>query len=196
MIIMSVDPGVGHMGIAIIQADETVNTMTVIKRFHIEGQKLIRQYKDLRQTYPEKFIVQVAYRELFKTIMTDYNVDEVVSEGAFAFIRIAAFESLVKVISTLQMSMYELGKGTLHVVSPQFVKKAWTGSGDKDVGKEEMRQTYYRRTDVLEDGDKTTAVEHEIDAIAHGFAWLSRDIWKTVLQNPPAKKKRKKEKQG
>lgn len=196
LLIMAVDPGVTKMGIAILKAHPLrPNEMVVLSRYCIEGNKVIKPYKHLRGQYEDRFIVQIAFRDLFKSLIQEWAVNVVVSEGAFAFTRIAAFESLVKVISNLQWSMYDLGTITLpclQVVSPQFVKKAWAGSGGKDVGKEEMRAQYYAATSVTGDLDKEAATEHEIDAVAHGYAWLSRDIWQTVVQGEKPKKKAKK----
>lgn len=192
MIIMSVDPGITHMGISILEADEKHHTIKILKRYHIEGYKLCREKKHLLKQFSNQFNVLIVYGVLFTDLIQEWGVDEVVSEGAFSYAIPAAVISLTLVIHQLRKASYELLKKDIHIVSPQFVKKAWTGSGHKDVSKEDMRTRYLQALDVIGDENREDATEHEIDSTAHGFAWLCRDVWKTVLQAIKPKKKKKK----
>ena len=192
MRVLSIDPGITYMGIAVLDIPDTPGPVTLIKRECIQGNKLLKHYRDIRGTYPDKFIIMIAFQDLFKDLITQYEIEEVVSEGAFAHIRIAAFESLVRIIMVLQFALSLTIHKTLNVVSPQFVKKAWTGSGGKDVNKDDMRIVYLTKDYVLGDEDPESAAEHEIDAVAHGYAYACRDIWKTVLPEPKKPKKKKK----
>lgn len=192
MIIMAVDPGITHMGIAILRPNNETKTVDVLKRYHIEGYKLCREKKHLLKQFTKQLNVIIVYGVLFRDIIQEWGVTDIVSEGAFSYAIPAAVISLTRVILTLELASYELLKRPVSIVSPQFVKKAWTGSGDKSVSKDDMRNRYLGAKDVIGDMEREAASEHEIDAVAHGFAYLSRDVWGTVQQAIKVKKKRKK----
>ena len=193
MIIMGVDPGTNHMGITICQADPNIpGVMTVLKRYHIRGLKLCKEKQHLFKQFSDQLNILLVYKALFMDIMQEWKPDYVISESAFSYAaRPAAFGALTRVILMLEIAAFTILKVKVVTVAPQFVKKAWTGSGDKSVQKEQMRAQYYAMTTVTGDPDKTAAAEHEIDAIAHTYAWLCRDIWMTVKEAVKPKKKRK-----
>lgn len=193
MIIMGVDPGTGHMGIAICKADPNVpGVMEVIKRYHIRGIALCREKQHLFKQFSDQLNILLVFLALFIDLIREWSPDEVVSESAFSYAaRPAAFGALTRVILMLEIALFRTIQKSLHTVAPQFVKKAWTGSGDKSIQKEHMRARYYAAENITGDDDRESATEHEIDAVAHVYAWLCRDVWKTVKQDIKPKKKRK-----
>ena len=193
MIIMGVDPGTSHMGIVICRADpDKPGVMEVLKRYHIQGIKLCREKQHLFKQFSDQLNILLVYQALFIDLMMEWKPDYIVSESAFSYAaRPAAFGSLTRVILMLEIASFKTVKKIVNTVAPQFVKKAWTGSGDKSVQKDQMRAQYYAAQNVTGDLDKEAASEHEIDAVAHTFAWLCRDIWFTVKQDIKPKKKKR-----
>lgn len=193
--ILAVDPATTKSGWAVLDLHSLHPLrMTVIARAQIDGDKLLRDKKDMLKIYQKQFCVLDALYSEYCNIVAEFKPDVVVSESAFGYTHMSAFLALTLAIHTLQRAARDTLGIAVVLVPPTISKKATTGSGAAD--KDQMRAAYVS-ADWLDKGSGSEEIsEHEIDAIAHGTGYVRRDLVGDVVQISALEKKRmKREKQ-
>ena len=188
--IFSVDPATGYSGWSLLEL-VSLNPLEIRVLHHgqLEGQKLLRTKKEMSGLFQKQFCILDALYDEYVKLLTLYNPDIVVSEGAFGYKHLSALISLTLAINTLRRASRACLNKDIVEIPPTITKKAFTGSGNAD--KDAMRVAYYDNTYLVRTGI-VDITEHEIDAIAHGCSWVMRDILHSVEQNHAKDKKKKK----
>lgn len=195
--ILAVDPATTTSGWAMLEVTSLYPLkIKVVKTNQIEGQKLLREKKQMSKLFSKQFCVVDALEHEYVKLIEEWNPHEVVSEGAFAHIHISAALALTLAIHALRRACYNtLGKDII-VVPPTITKLAFTGKGNAD--KDLMRSHFESNGYLQYCGYSLVDIsEHEIDAVAHGVGHVFRDILGTVIQISAQEKrqaKREKEK--
>lgn len=187
--VVSFDPGITKMGVAVLDfyLTEKDFTVTEVLRTTLSGDSLMRTRKHMYDRFIKQYIKQDAMEEQIASIIDEYRPDAVASEGAFAYKHPAAIISLTLIIGAIRRHTHRVLDQDVHIMSPTFVKMAFSGTGE--AGKPEMRATYENHPKITRLEGK--ASEHEIDAVAHGCAMVLRDVLKTVKEGEKKKKPKK-----
>lgn len=167
--------------------------IVVVAHAQIDGQKLLKERRELSSMFSKQFCVLDALEEAYTRLLEEYKPNVVVSEGAFAHLHVSAALALTLAIHTLRrVSRNVLGLNVIEV-PPTITKRAFANHGGAD--KDLMRKAY-ESCDYLTKTDAIEISEHEIDAIGHGVGHVKRDITGEVIQISALEKKRaKREKQ-
>ena len=186
--IMAFDPGIGKMGISVL--DVTLHPLHVVEVYRetTDGAKLARTRKHLQTEFQNSYCALDALEDRLDELFDEFKPDEVVSEGAFSYKIPAAVISLTLVIGLIRRKSHRYLNKDVRIIAPCQSKRSSTGSGHAD--KIQMRKWY----DVCPYIAKldTPITEHEIDAVSHGIAYITRDVLKTLPITVSAKKKKKK----
>jgi len=179
--IFAVDPATTVSGWALLELvslDPVV--VHVLKRGELDGSKLFRQRKEMATIFDRQFCVLDVLHETYVSLIEEHRPDVVCSEGAFAAKHVSAALAISLAIYQVRRAAQKVLGRDAFLIAPTISKKAWTGSGNAD--KDAMRLVYQTRSPVIDLHDDPNVSEHEIDAIAHGYAYVCRDILGTVVQ--------------
>lgn len=179
--IFSVDPATTTSGWAMLEVTSLYPLqITIFKTSQIEGQKLLREKKEMSKLFSKQFCVVDALEHEYVKLIEEWKPHVVVSEGAFAHVHISAALALTLAIHALRRSCYNTLGIDIVVVPPTITKLAATGKGNAD--KDLMRLAYDTSTIFNKYNDGEDISEHEIDAIFHAHGYICRDILGTVIQ--------------
>jgi Holliday junction resolvasome RuvABC endonuclease subunit len=194
--ILAVDPATTTSGWAMLEVT-SLNPLNIIvhKTNQIEGQKLLREKKEMSKLFSKQFCVVDALEHEYIQLINEWNPHEVVSEGAFAHIHISAALALTLAIHALRRACYQtLGKDII-IVPPTITKLAFTGKGNAD---KDLMRYHFNNNDYLDISTQSEDIsEHQIDACGHGVGHVRRDVVGDVIQISALEKrqaKREKEK--
>lgn len=179
--ILAVDPATTKSGWAILDVISLEPLkIVIVAHAALDGQKLLRTRKEMSTLFPAQFCVLDALLEEYERLITLYKPDQIVSEGAFGHLHLAALIALTLAINVLRRASKRLLNKNIIEVPPTISKLSFTGKGGAD--KDHMRLAY--QTNVYLDGTVADELisEHEIDAISHGVAHVRRDIVGDVVQ--------------
>lgn len=189
--IFSVDPATTLSGWSLLSLDSLAPlSVTVCTRGQIDGQKLVRKYKDELKVYPKQLCVLEALYEEYCSLLAEFKPDVVVSESAFGYAHMSALISLTLAINALMRAAKDTLGVSVVLLPPTVSKRSFADHGSAD--KEKMRIAY-NTIPWLNRGENPLLIsEHEIDAIAHGVGHIRRDIIGDVIQVSALEKKRAK----
>lgn len=189
--IFAVDPATGKSGWALLEVlSLSPLKIKIVDHGTLDGQKLLRLRKDLSKTFIKQYCVLDALYDEYTKLLEDFKPDHVVSEGAFGYTHLNALISLTLAINTLRRASHTVLHKDLVEIPPTISKKSFTGHGGAD--KDRMRLAY-NTIDLLIRKDSNKEIsEHEIDAIAHGCAFVKVHITQEITQISAADKKRDK----
>ena len=178
--VLSIDPAITKSGWAVLLVESLIPLrITILAHGQIDGDKLLRTRKEMLQTYQKQFCKLDALHEEYIRLLDTYKPDYVISEGAFGYKHLAALISLTLAINTLRRAAHQILNTDVIEIPPAITKKAFSGKGNAD--KDVMRQAYYDASYLTRSGANDIS-EHEIDAIAHGCAFVMRDLTKEIVQ--------------
>lgn len=191
--VFAVDPATGKSGWSLLVVSSlSPLKIEIVARGVLDGQKLLKEKKDLALTFGRQFCILDALADEYVRLLGELEPDVVVSESAFGYTHMSALISLTLAIHQLrQASKQVLGKDIV-TVPPTITKLAFTGKGNAD--KDMMRKAFAEAGYLSRDPGNTEITEHEIDAIAHGVGFIRRDLIGDVVQ-VSAKEKRKKKRE-
>lgn len=185
---ISIDPGLNTCGLAIftVEAD----------RFCVKSTKLInnlRKLTDKEKIIAKKYTDRLAKLDTIVKVIDDmfdeeldrgYGIVSLIIEAPFySSFRPAAFGSLVETISLIRYNVAFRRDVEFFAIEPLLVKKIFTDRGMAN--KEDMKSRLIAKVRDKELDcpiDIETISEHEIDAIAIGFAHFKSKI----INRPPA----------
>ncbi len=150
----------------------------------LHGDQVYRQKKDAYPGYSRQYCIVDSLREEYIQLINLIQPHVVVSEGAFAGNNISAVISLTLAVNALRTAAHvTMGKDII-IVAPRTTKKAFTGDSmaDKDI----MRLAFFTHEEFVHTKDNLEISEHEIDAVAHGYAFIKRDITHEITQTSSA----------
>lgn len=201
--ILAVDPATTTSGWAMLEILQlSPLTIRIHKHGQMIGSQLLKERKFKKKIFSAQYCTVDVLEDEYVSLITEWNPHIVVSEGAFAHIHVSAALALTLAIHALRRaSDRTIGKDIV-IIPPTITKLAFTGKGNAD--KDAMRLAYDNATLFIKSGANEELTEHEIDAIAHGYGYICRDILGTVVQISAAerrqakreKEKRKKEREG
>lgn len=185
---LNIDPGIGKCGWSVLDFTFDPFCITEVIRGTFDGNKLLRTRKELKTKFQDSYCKLDALEESIESLILQYQPDEIVIEGAFDHQYPATIISLTLVIGAVRRLCHKHLDKDVRVVAPRFTKMAFANHGNAD--KDLLRKTYlsYPRLIRYPEGEPT---EHEIDATAHGIAYVLRDVLKTVVEKASLKKKKK-----
>lgn len=191
--ILGVDPATTKSGWAILDVLSLYPLkIQLIKHGQLDGQKLLQKNKEMSKIFQKQFCVIDALEQTYIDLIEEYKPDVIVSESAFGYSHMSAFQALTLAIDALRRAAKRTLYKDIITIPPTISKKAATGSGGAD--KETMRSAYDNSPYLIKYANEIS--EHEVDAIFHSVGYLMRDILGTVVQvSALDRKRRKREKQ-
>lgn len=193
--IFAVDPATTISGWSVLSL-ESISPLSIkiIAHGQLDGQKLLRNKKDMSLYFQRQFCVLDALEEEYTRLINLYKPDVIVSEGSFGQKFMAALIALTLAINVLRRLSYKLLNKDLVEIPPTISKMAFTGSGGAD--KDKMRVAYHSLPYLIRIASEEDITEHQIDACAHGVGFIKRDITKDIIQlSAKERRHRKLEKQ-
>ena len=174
--VLSVDPGITNMGICIGEYNRTSKHFTVLKTINLQGAKHRKRDKLMRRNCSQSFCVLSGIKDyVLKTLLPEWSPDYIACEGAFHNHNFpGAHQALVLVIHILRECAFEWYQDDITDMAPMTIKKIVTGKGNAP--KELIKTSIMSHTDITLPFDINTLTEHEIDAIAHGYAFCRKYI--------------------
>lgn len=189
--ILAVDPATGLSGWSELLV-KSLNPLTVevCQTGVLDGEKIYKSKKEIYAQYSRQYCIVDSLREEYINLINLIKPDIVISEGAFAGNNISAVISLTLAVNSLRNASHVTLNKDIVIVAPRFTKRAFTGDSmaDKDL----MRLAYFTKDDLIRVHDNLNISEHEIDAVAHGYAFVRRDLVQDIIQISSADKRREK----
>ena len=184
--ILAFDPAAGDMGWAVIDVDTDTMIKTVFRYGTLRGPQLIRDRKDKIQAFGKNYTILSVYRVVIAEMIREHRPNYVVYESAFAHKFIQAYASLVLVIHSIRQACDDAFGRDAGAIAPMETKKAV--AKNHMAGKSEMRAGVMSHPTIVikptKTNDLTTANEHEIDAIAHGCAFVDLRLPTLLMSGP------------
>ncbi len=172
--ILAFDPGSTMMGWCVIDYDNTLHRFNILHHETITGTQLLKQRKTMQAKFTKSFIVLDVYYDIFCQLITTYQPNYIVTEGAFYHRFVQAYASLTLVIHTLRRACWVLQCDNIHEVAPMETKKTITGNSMADKTLIKTCILAMPEIDNLTDVDDIS--EHEFDAIAHGITFIRKHL--------------------
>lgn len=155
-------------------------TIKICNTGTLSGDQVYKQKKDIYPGYSKQYCIVDSLREEYIALIRRIQPHIVVSEGAFAGNNISAVISLTLAVNALRTAAHVTINKDIVIVAPRTTKKAFTGDSmaDKDV----MRLAFFTNQELIHEKNNLEISEHEIDAVAHGYAFIKRDITHEIVQ--------------
>ncbi len=169
-VFLSIDPGLNNTGIAVIDPMFNCKVLETIlvknTRKFTDAEKLVEARYGHRAVKVNAILAQLNH------VLERYQPTQIVSEAPFYNHQTpAAYGSLVEIVVSIKYNVAMKHQLDFFTVEPLLVKKFFTSRGmaPKDLMKQFLRS---RKADgsILIDSDVETLSEHEIDAVAVGYA--------------------------
>jgi len=188
--IFAVDPATTKSGWALIELI-SINPLKirVLKHAQIDGQKLLTRNKELSKIFQKQFCVLELLEQEYTNLLDEFKPDVVVSESAFGYTHMSAFMALSLAIHTLRKACRNVLNQDLVTCPPTISKKALTGSGAAD--KDQMKEALLNSSEITFEEEPVDITEHQIDAVAHGYAYIKVFITKEIIQVSAKEQKRR-----
>lgn len=177
--IVSIDPGLNNLGIAIFNMKSTTssdlfNDVNTIEAFTLKNDKLKDPAYITNDICSDRYIKLAKIQEAMNYILNRYRPNQVLCESPFFNrLRPSAYASLVEVINTIQYCIYQYNTNVyFKTVEPLLVKKR-VGAGYVN-GKQDMKTAIMNKPEIISKlkNDVNLLDEHAIDAIAIGYGYL------------------------
>jgi len=179
--IFAVDPATGKSGWAVLDIVSLHPLkVNIVATGQLEGDKLVRLYKDMALIYQRQFTIVAALFTEYTRLLLEHKPDAVASEGAFGYNHMSAFLAISLAIHELRRACQQVLNKDIVLIPPTISKKSATGSGGAD--KDLMRLAYQTADYLTGIVPDDLISEHEIDAIWHGIGYIKRDILQVISQ--------------
>lgn len=174
--VVSFDPGISNMGICVGDFNRSNQEFTVLKTINFEGAKHRNKDKKMRRNCPHSFCVLSGIKEwVLTTLLPEWSPDYIACEGAFHNSHFpGAHQALVLVIHVLRECAFEWYEDDITDMAPMTIKKIVTGKGNAP--KEMIKTAISQNPSIHLTVSLDALTEHEIDAIAHGYAFCIKYI--------------------
>lgn len=162
------------MGWCVMDYDPAHQTYVVIKTGTLNGHKLIKFEKDIKDHFSKSFCILSAYLKSCRDLITTYKPQYVVSEGAFHSKFPQTLIALTLIIHTIRTACRDVTGRDIFVVAPMETKKEVANHhmADKElIKKSVLKFPSLRFSSELVPDDMS---EHEFDAVAHGICFIRR----------------------
>lgn len=179
--ILAIDPAITRSGWAVLDVI-SLNPLRIIivATGQIDGQKLLKTRKDMMTRFQPSYCVLDALIAVYEEIMLHYDPDQIVTEGTYGHLHLAALISLTLVINVIRNLSKKLYDKDIIQIPPTISKVSFTGKGGAD--KDHMRLAYQTNEWLVGTVADDMISEHEIDAVSHGAAHVRRDLIGDVVQ--------------
>ena len=172
--LLSIDPGLNNVGIAIYEIETQPFKILSIQAFTLKSERLIDDSCLDDEDHTERVHKRYMMGRSLTKALQQYRPDVVASESPFFDRRKpGSFAVLTEVLTTLFDAVVAFNPLIKFVmISPQSVKMTLGVAGIK--GKEVVREAMEKQQEiitVLQDPLETID-EHAIDAIAVGYSWI------------------------
>lgn len=180
--ILAFDPGLAVLGWSVIEYNIKTGKIFVPKFGSILGSLALKNNKDLKGEFQNRFIILNTAEAEVITLINTYHPDYIVSESAFSHRFADAFAALVLVINMIRRSSYIVRRKDIFVIPPKEAKLHVAGKGD--ASKEEVYAAIINDSNIEIKSRKDKTVEnmsdHESDSIAIGITFIKTQL-KTIL---------------
>lgn len=172
--IVSIDPGLNNLGIAIFDLDYSTRTIVRIEAFTLVNEKLQDDSGLDEETHSERSIKLMKLRNVIQELMYNIRPCMVACESPFySSFRPTAYAALVEVIRMIQLAIIDFNVNIpFYQVEPLLVKKH-IGAG-MTKGKIDVKLAVNNKPELMNVlvNDINRLDEHSIDAIAVGYTFL------------------------
>lgn len=178
--LMSIDPGINNCGVAIIEPNKT-NVLNVTYLLNIAGnRKFTPEEKKMEEVYGTRVVKVANILSTLDALVKLHNVKIITVEAPFYnALTPAAYGALVEVVSAIKHCIAIPNSCSYSVTEPLRIKKLFiqekltNAKTKKDVMRYFMNKLVNEKVITV---PKTVEemTEHEIDAVAIGYAFYSR----------------------
>lgn len=171
--LISIDPGVNNCGFAVIDTNLPLKVLQTLNVKNIR--KFSESEKKLEQEFSARVVKVSHIAQNCEELLEKYGpVEKVIIEAPFYnALTPLAYGSLLEVITALKYKIFIPKKIPFFMVEPTLVKKMFSSVGH--ARKEYLKNLLYQKKEsgeIVIEMDIETLTEHEIDAIAVGYAHI------------------------
>ena len=180
MLYLSIDPGIAHLGISVI---DNTNEFKVLETVLVKNtRKFTDEEKIIEIAYGPRVVKVLAIVDSINQLLDKYKAIEIIILEApfYSALTPVSYGALLEVISAIKYKIIIPRDLPFKLIEPLLVKKLFTNKGM--ASKEAMKQFLIQKKEngnIVLETEIDTLSEHEIDAIAIGF------VYHLSLLNPP-----------